>query len=48
MSYFLVTLRRPGWLDQRFYRPAWNSAAAYHLVAAEQGDEVFSITVVPA
>jgi hypothetical protein len=48
VSYFFVTLRKPGWQDQRFYRPALNSAAAYHLVAAEQGDNVFGITVVPA
>jgi len=48
MSYFLVTLRKPGWRDQHFYRHAFNSAAAYHLVAAEQGDAVFGITVVPA
>jgi hypothetical protein len=47
VSYFLVTLRKPGWHDQHFYRPAYNSATVYALVAAEQGDDVFGITVVP-
>lgn len=47
MSYFLVTLRTPGQPAKQFYRPAFNSAAAYHLVAAEQGDDVFGITVTP-
>jgi hypothetical protein len=48
VNFFFVTLRKLGWQDQHFYRPAFNSAAAYHLVAAEQGDDVFGITVVPA
>jgi hypothetical protein len=47
MYYFLVTLRKAGkvW---HFLRPAFSSASAYDLVAAEQGNDVFGITVVPA
>ncbi|WP_156116746.1 hypothetical protein [Massilia sp. 9096] len=48
MIYFLVTLRKAGEPVRHYFRPAYNSAAAYDLVAAEQGDAVFGITVVPA
>jgi hypothetical protein len=48
MKRFWITLRKAGERPQQFYRPACDSAAAYHLVAAEQGDAVFGITVVPA
>jgi hypothetical protein len=47
MYYYLVTLRKAGKV-RHFFRPAFTSASAYELVAAEQGDDVFGITVVPA
>lgn len=48
MNYFLVTLRLAGEPPRQFYRPAYNAAAAYDLVATEQGDTAFGITVRPA
>ena len=46
MNYFWVTLRKVGQVS-RFHRPAYTAAAAYDLVAAEQDDDAFGITVVP-
>lgn len=48
MANFLVTLRTADLPPRQFYRSAHNSASAYDLVATEQGDAVYSITVVPA
>lgn len=47
MYYYLVTLRKAG-KTRQFFRPAFTSASCYSLVAAEQGDDIFGITVVPA
>ena len=48
VSYFLITLRKGGEPPRQFHHPAVNSATAFDQVAAEQGDDVFGITVVPA
>lgn len=48
MTYFLVSVRKAGEPVKHFFRLAFNSAAAYDLVAAEQDDSAFGITVVPA
>jgi hypothetical protein len=48
MKHFKVTLRKAGEPPRHFFRPAYDAAAAYDLVAAEQGDAVYGITVVPA
>jgi len=48
MQHFLVTLRKVGQPAQHYYRPAYTASSAYDLVAAEQGDDAFGITVLPA
>lgn len=47
MSNFLITVRRAGHTPLYFHKAAASSASAYDLVAEQQGDDVFGITVVP-